>query len=322
MNRRDSHQKSDILMLSIVIPLYNKENKIANTLKSILDQSIRDFEIVIIDDGSTDNSILEVKKIDDPRIRLISQANAGVSAARNRGIQEAHGEFIAFLDADDEWNPKYLETQVSLIHKYPECKVFATNYEFRDTEGNITPTVINKLDIQDQDGILDNYFEVAAVSHPPLWTSAVVVNKESIKSVDGFPEGIKSGEDLLTWARLAIKYKIAYCKTPMAYFNNNGPDERGMNEDQKQRNPEKIDYVGEQLKQMLTYYPDIKGLRKYVSLWHKMRCRIFINKRNHLNALKESLCALRYDINMKTIAFCILSCLPTSFSDKIINKFS
>lgn len=309
-------------MLSIVIPLYNKEFQIANTLKSVLGQSFQDFEIVIVDDGSTDNSVSEVKKIRDPRIRLISQNNAGVSAARNRGIQEARGEFIAFLDADDEWNPKYLETQVSLIHKYPECKVFATNYEFRDTEGNITPTVINNLDIHGQHGILDNYFEVASVSHPPLWTSAVVVNKEAIMSIGRFPEGIKSGEDLLTWARLAIKYKIAYCKTPMAFFNNNGPDERGMNEDQKQRRPEKFDYVGEQLKLLLSDKPNIKGLRKYISLWHKMRCRIFINKRNHSNALKESLLALRYDINKKTIVFLVLACLPTSFSDKIINRFS
>lgn len=309
-------------MLSIVIPLYNKEFQIANTLKSVLGQSFQDFEIVIVDDGSKDNSVSEVKKINDPRIRLISQTNAGVSAARNRGIQEALGEFIAFLDADDEWNPKYLETQVSLIHKYPGSKVFATNYEFRDTEGNITPTIINNLDIQGQDGILDNYFEVAAISHPPLWTSAVVVNKDAIMSIGGFPEGIKSGEDLLTWARLAVKYKIAYCKTPMAFFNNNGPDERGMNEDQKQRRPEKFDYVGEQLKLLLTQHPDIKGLHKYLSLWHKMRCRIFINKRNHFNALKESLLALRYDINKKTIVFLALACLPTSLSDKIINRFS
>lgn len=309
-------------MLSIIIPLYNKENKIANTMKSVLSQSFQDFEIIIVDDGSTDNSVSEVKKIDDPRIRLISQTNAGVSAARNRGIQEARGEFIAYLDADDEWNPKYLETQASLIHKYPQCKVHATNYEFRDTEGNITPTTINNLDIQEQDGVLDNYFEVAAVSHPPLWTSAVVVNKEAIMSIGGFPEGIKSGEDLLTWARLAVQYKIAYCKTPMAFFNNNGPDERGMNEDQKQRKPEKIDYVGEQLKQLLTKHTDVKGLRKYLSLWHKMRCRIFINKRNHSNALKESLLALRYDINKKTVVFLALACLPTSFSDKIINKLS
>ena len=94
-------------MISVVIPLYNKEEQIADTLQSIFAQTFQDFEIVIVDDGSTDNSVEEVEKFDDSRIRLIHQTNAGVSAARNRGIEEARGELIAFLDADDEWKPEY-----------------------------------------------------------------------------------------------------------------------------------------------------------------------------------------------------------------------
>lgn len=97
-------------MISIVIPLYNKEKQIAHTLQSVFAQTFQDFEIVIVDDGSTDNSVMEVKKFDDPRVLLIQQSNAGVSAARNRGIEEANGELIAFLDADDEWMPEFLQT--------------------------------------------------------------------------------------------------------------------------------------------------------------------------------------------------------------------
>ena len=90
------------MIISVVIPLYNKKKQIAYTLQSVFTQTFQDFEIVVVDDGSTDNSVEEVEKFDDSRIRLIHQTNAGVSAARNRGIGEARGELIAFLDADDE----------------------------------------------------------------------------------------------------------------------------------------------------------------------------------------------------------------------------
>ena len=205
-------------MISIVIPLYNKEKQIANTLQSVFKQTFQDFEIVVVDDGSTDNSVEEVEKFDDSRIRLIYQTNAGVSAARNRGIEEARGELIAFLDADDEWKPEYLATQYGLYQKYPECSVYACNYEFRDSKGNVTPTIIRKLPFEGEDGILSNYFEVASCSHPPLWTSAVVVKKLVIQAVRGFPIGIKSGEDLLTWARLAVSGTIAYSIKSLAMF--------------------------------------------------------------------------------------------------------
>lgn len=107
-------------MISVVIPLYNKERQIANTLHTVFAQTFTDYEIVIVDDGSTDRSAEIVAAMHDKRIRLIRQKNAGVSAARNRGISEARGEFIALLDADDEWKPDYLATQMHLAETYPQ----------------------------------------------------------------------------------------------------------------------------------------------------------------------------------------------------------
>ena len=199
-------------MISVVIPLYNKEKQIAYTLQSVFEQTFQDFEIVAVDDGSTDNSVEEVEKFDDSRIRLIHQTNAGVSAARNRGIEEARGELIAFLDADDEWMPEYLATQYGLYQKYPECSVYACNYEFRDSEGKVTPTIIRKLPFEGEDGVLSNYFEVASCSHPPICSISIMVKKTAIQAIGGFPLGIKSGEDLLTWARLAVNEKFAYSR--------------------------------------------------------------------------------------------------------------
>lgn len=257
-------------MISVVIPLYNKEQSIASTLQTVLKQSYQDFEIVIVNDGSTDHSVEEVTKVTDPRIRLIHQRNAGVSAARNRGIEEAKGEYIAFLDADDEWKPDYLKTQYELTQKYPECSIFACNYEFKDTQGKVRSTIIRKLSFKGEDGILSNYFEVASCSHPPLWTSAVMVKKSAIQSIGGFPFGIKSGEDLLTWARLNCQCNIGYTLKKMAvyYLGYSNP-----------RSPESVDYVGKQLEIIYNEYPQIKGLKKYIAFWYKMRmCRCLKHK--------------------------------------------
>ena len=305
------------MLFSIIIPLYNKEQSIVSTLQTVLKQTFQDFEIVIVDDGSTDHSVEEVKKVIDPRIRLIHQSNAGVSAARNRGIDEARGEYIAFLDADDEWKPDYLKTQYELVQKYPECNVFACNYEFKDTQEKVKPTIIRKLPFKGEDGILSNYFEVASCSHPPLWTSAVMVKKSAIQSIDGFPVGIKSGEDLLTWARLACRYFIVFYTIPLATFIF---DEQHFNEDQRKRMPEEIDYVGSELAKLYKKHRHIIGLKNYVGLWHKMRARIFMSKHNRKKALYECIYALRYSITIKIIIFLLLSLMPYRFINYVFKK--
>lgn len=293
-------------MISVVIPLYNKEQSIASTLQTVLKQTYQDFEIVIVNDGSTDHSVEEVAKVPDPRIRLIHQSNAGVSAARNRGIAEARGEFVAFLDADDEWNPDYLKTQYKLTQKYPECSVFACNYEFKDAQGKVTPTIIRKLPFKGEDGILSNYFEVASCSHPPLWTSAVMVKKNAIQSIGGFPIGIKSGEDLLTWARLAVNGKIAYAKQAYAVFNVEG---YSISEKPK-RIPAEQDIVGQELKALLKAHPS-KGLRLYNALWHKMRSSIYLRLKMRKKSIREALISIKYNpLNYKLYIYIVLNLLP------------
>lgn len=301
-------------MISVVIPLYNKEKQIAYTLQSVLNQTFQDFEVVIVDDGSTDGSVAEVEKFCDSRIRLIHQKNAGVAAARNRGIEEAKGDLIAFLDADDVWKPEYLATQYHLFQQYPDCSVFACNYEFRDTEGKVTPTIIRKLPFSGEDGILSNYFEVASCSHPPICSISIMVKKQAIQAIGGFPVGIKSGEDLLTWARLAVNDKIAYSKISLAVFIR---DEILFNKDQKQRIPEVEDIVGKELLNIYAENRTMRGLNSYLALWHKMRTRIFIEKGHRRLALKECLISMKYDINIKIIVFFVLIILPISFSKKI-----
>lgn len=293
-------------MISVVMPLYNKAEQVEASLRSVLAQTYKDFEIVVVDDGSTDGSAEKVESLGIENLRLIRQKNAGVSAARNRGIEEARGEFVAFLDADDLWKPDYLATQFDQIQKYTECDVFATNYEFMDSDGAISITQFNKMDIE-QRGVFENYFEVASCSHPPLWTSAVMARRSALIAIGGFPLGIRSGEDLLTWARLACRYRIAYCRKPLAIFNVEGYD---VSEKPK-RVPAEDDVVGRELKRLMD---DNKtpGLRAYRSMWHKMRASVYMRLRMRGKAFRETIKAISLaPANYKLYAYLVINMLPS-----------
>ena len=191
-------------MISIIIPLYNKEASIATALRGVLAQTYQDFEVVVVDDGSTDGGAAVVETFTDPRIRLIRQENGGVSAARNRGIAEARGEHVAFLDADDEWMPEFLEEIAALQIEFSQCRAQSTAYVNHNGE-EYNPIVLNRLPFKGEHGVLTNYFEVASCSHPPVCSICVCIERALLQEIGGFPVGIKSGEDLLTWARIAVR---------------------------------------------------------------------------------------------------------------------
>lgn len=176
--------------VSVIIPLYNKQRELPAAIRSLLSQSFADWQAVIVDDGSTDSSVDVLRRFSDPRIRLVRQANAGVAAARNRGIAEARAELVAFLDADDEWMPDYLESMIALARKYPEAVIYGTNYQFRGPKGDPSPTILRRMPFTEGNGLLTNYFEVASYSHPPLWTSAVMAHREALCRIGGFPVGV------------------------------------------------------------------------------------------------------------------------------------
>ncbi len=297
------------MFFSVVIPLYNKERQIAGTLRSVFAQTCADYEIIVVDDGSTDGSAAVVESLHDPRIRLIRQANAGVSAARNLGIAEARGEYIALLDADDEWRPEYLATIAALIRKYPQCDVFATNYSHVDSNGKTFPTILRKIPFDGDDGILYNYFEVASVSSPPICSICITARKEAFQSVGGFPLGIKSGEDLLTWARLAARYKIAYSKKPLAVFNVEGYDIK----DKPKRTPPKEDIVEHELIKIKTDFQP-SHINQYLSHWHKMRASVFMRRNMKFASIKECIRGLSFNpFNYKLLAYIIINLTPKRF---------
>ncbi|MGB3065745.1 glycosyltransferase family 2 protein [Sphingobacterium thalpophilum] len=186
-------------MFSIVIPLYNKEVSVSNTIQSVLDQTVIDFEILIINDGSTDNSLEVVKNINDPRIHIIDKSNGGVSSARNRGIKEAKFKWICFLDADDIWEPNHLAILKDLIIKFPLDKVFCTSY----TRGL-------RKEHKDQDLsilIIEDYFK-EAIKYPFFWTSIVCIERAVFDNLGLFKEHLTRGEDLEMWSRVGDEYRV------------------------------------------------------------------------------------------------------------------
>ena len=290
-------------MITVVIPLYNKADCIATALDSVLVQTYQDFEVIVVDDGSRDGGAVVVERYTDPRIRLIRQANAGVSAARNRGIEEAKGEYVAFLDADDEWMPEFLAEIVALQQEFPNCKAQATTY-VQCQNGEKKNIILNKLPFSSEHGVLTNYFEVATHSNPPIWTGAVCIERALLQELGGFPLGIKSGEDLLTWARIATRTNWTYSLKPYAIFNMEGYNKN----ERPKRIPADIDVVGNELKQLWKQNPQTKGLKHYIAHWHKMRSSIYLRLGMRKKSIREALIGLRYaPLNWKLYGYVVLA---------------
>lgn len=192
---------------SIVIPLYNKANYIENTLRSVLNQTFTDYEIIVINDGSTDNSVVKVLEFNDSRIQLYNQKNQGASVARNLGIEKAKYDYIAFLDADDLWMPNHLETLKTLIHNFPNVGIFASRYKLVFRNGkNYTPK-FNGISA-DFEGIVPDYFD-ASLTYPISTSSSIVIPKYVFKKTGYFKPAISSGQDVDMWIRIASNYPVA-----------------------------------------------------------------------------------------------------------------
>lgn len=207
---------------SVIIPLYNKAPYIRKALESVRAQTFTDWECILVDDGSTDRSINVAKDYislfenEDLRLKILTQPNAGVSAARNRGVAESQGEYVCFLDADDWWEPTFLEEMDQLIREYTDAGIYCTNYIYYKPGKTHVALRLPR-------GYMDypkTYYEQEAM---PIWTGATCMPRNVFEEMGGFPEGVKMGEDFLLWAKTAIHYKVAFCEKPLAYYNNDVP---------------------------------------------------------------------------------------------------
>lgn len=197
---------------SVIIPLYNKECEIEGTIRSVLSQTRLPDEIVVVDDGSTDRSAEIVQRIGSPLIRLVAQPNAGECAARNRAIAEARGEYLALIDADDEWEPGFLAEIEAMIGEFPGCGLYCTGFSVVSHDGLFPARGL------DRRGVVGNFFRDSAHRYIAI-PSASCIPREVIDTVGGFPEGMKMAGDLYMWIKIARRYRVCYSPERLARYS-------------------------------------------------------------------------------------------------------
>ena len=209
------------MFFSVIIPVYNKERHIGNTIKSVLNQSYTDYELIIINDGSTDGSEEIVNVFNDERIRYYSTINRGVSNARNLGIAKANGKLIAFLDADDDWYPNHLDILFRLYTEFPNAGLYSTSYEKRFNPKTILPATFKNIGAANETFmIINDFFESSSIDSIAS-SSVAAVPKNVLIELNGFDPTITHGEDTDLWIRIALKYRIAFANHITAIHNFN-----------------------------------------------------------------------------------------------------
>lgn len=191
---------------SIIVPVYNKEKYIENTIKSVLQQRFADYELIIINDGSTDESESKILAFDDHRIKYFSKKNEGASIARNFGIEKSHADYITFLDADDYWYPDFLEEMYASIAEFPDQRIFSGAIEIENSK-NIIPSTYSIP--KDQPRMVVNYFE-ASYKEGVICTSCAVFHKSVFEKVGLFDPKLSSGQDTDLWIRMGLIYPIVF----------------------------------------------------------------------------------------------------------------
>lgn len=203
------------MRFSVIIPLYNKAPYVRKALESVLGQTFRDFELIIVDDGSTDDSYTAAKSALEGveiQYQLIHQNNAGVSTARNNGVTASNGDYLCFLDADDWWAPTFLEKMDGLIRDYPDAGIYGMNYYYvKNGKERVCVTGA-------ETGYIDYCKVYAEKLSMPLWTGAVSLPRHIFDEMGGFKAHLRLGEDFDLWIRIALKYKVAFLNEPQSYY--------------------------------------------------------------------------------------------------------
>lgn len=201
------------MLVSIVIPLYNKEKYIERTIQSALKQNYNNTEIIVINDGSTDRGALLIEKLLCPKIKLVHTANGGVSRARNIGARLASGNWLVFLDADDEIDPDFILKAVNFIKLHPavDLVLVGANYYVGNRSVVAVPSTIST-------GIYC-YFDLFFKPRAPSHISTTLVLRKALIDAGGFPEGVRHFEEWTTWFKLALKGSFGFINEPLGIYH-------------------------------------------------------------------------------------------------------
>jgi glycosyltransferase involved in cell wall biosynthesis len=197
--------------VSVIIPTYNAMRYLPETMETALAQTMADFEVIVVNDGSTDSVIEWVAQITDPRVRIISQVNQGLSGARNTGVKNAKGEYVAFLDADDLWKPTKLEKQVACMESNPQVGLVYTWTAMADQNGKPTGRVIASEAEGDVWQQLIEFNMVCCGSTP-------LIRRSCFEQIGSFAADVSPSDDWDMWLRIATQYKFGVVKEPLILY--------------------------------------------------------------------------------------------------------
>lgn len=248
---------------SVVIPLYNKKNHIARAIDSVLNQSVGDYELIIVNDGSTDGGEGVVEQYSDERIKLINKANGGESSARNAGIRAASSACVAFLDADDAWESDFLEAIQSLMREYPECGGYATR--IRDTcrsepltQSDVPQETWNTYRIQD-------YFQCLSDGNYLITSSSICVKKEVLEQAGYFDEGLMIGPDVDMWIKVFLRAGWCITDKVCALYFTNAENRSTVRPDFSQREIEFLNAVRRRYVNKIRNLPSKQKFKSWLS---------------------------------------------------------
>lgn len=297
----------DKITVSVVIPLYNKEQHITQTLESVLNQVISPKEIIVVNDGSTDNSAEVVLEYSKHGVRLINQGNQGVSSARNAGVKAASGEYIAFLDADDFWYPDHIKVIQELIQKYPSAGLLSTRHEICLNGHRYVPRYPYP---EGRNVEVEDFFDAFSKGLSIVNSSTACVRRDVLLKVGGFPEGVARGEDIITWCRVALESGAVHAGHVTVLYNRDATNRSEYR--QSHEAPGSLIYLGD----LICQAASIQGVRK------KSICKLFDKiafftaagmKANGDNAGIADIRRVAVGIGRKRLSLllAILSCVPS-----------
>ncbi len=264
------------MLVSVIIPTYNRAKFLAEALDSVLAQTYPPFEIIVVDDGSTDKTEELVRKYP---VRYVRQTHRGVAAARNRGLKLARGELIAFLDSDDLWLPKKLERQVAFFREHPQAVAVQPEEIWIRRGRRVNP---KKKHTKESGFIFHRCVELCVVS-----PSGVMLKREIFQEIGLFDENFTVAEDYELWLRLSARYPIYLIKEPLVI-------KRGGHEDQLSRQPGIDWYRLLALAKLLQNEPRLTPAMRLLALREALKKgQVFAQGALKRGKLFEAMCALK-----------------------------
>ncbi|HBC3604842.1 TPA: glycosyltransferase family 2 protein [Vibrio parahaemolyticus] len=213
--------------ISVVIPVYNKEQFVVDCIRSVLLQKKAPRELIIVNDGSTDNSFNVIDEFiknneSEIEIKVINIENSGVSIARNTGVEHAISEYVAFLDSDDTWDEGFLLEMSALVEKYPNSGIFSCNHKINRENYGISVAICPLH--ENYFGLID-YFKLSQ-KYSVVNSSKVIVKKSVFSGIGGFPPNVRNGEDLYVWIKMALVSDVVFINKSMVTINQFSDDSR------------------------------------------------------------------------------------------------